>query len=124
MYLREYVFHIFLLCVITLDPYNNPVCNLFLLIKWQRAIEGISSGSDGSQLCLMKGRPGKRSFVGWIVVGKYRAGETNSEASVVVPVGIERIERKTWEKTWSPGRIVRQSKGLESFKEDSETNIL
>lgn len=55
-------------------------------------------------------------------MGKYRAGETNSEASV--PVGIERTERKRWEKTRSPGRIVRQSKGLESFKEDSETNIL
>lgn len=30
------------------DPYNNPVCNLFLLIEGQRATEGISSGSDAS----------------------------------------------------------------------------
>jgi len=30
------------------DPYNNPVCNLFLLIERQRATEGISSGSDAS----------------------------------------------------------------------------
>lgn len=32
--------------------------------------------------------------MGWIIVGKSRAGDTNSEASVVVPVGIERTERK------------------------------
>lgn len=46
-----------------------------------------------------------------MVVGKSRAGETNSEASVVVSVGIERTERKRWEKTQSQGRIVGQFKG-------------
>lgn len=59
-----------------LITYNNPRCNLFLLIKWQRAIEGISSGSDGSQLGLTEADQQKASFMGWIVVGKYRAGET------------------------------------------------